>query len=141
MTERVPHDADGVPTYDGVVTRQGRTGRYTVRFPTEANLPLETVVRIVLDGSEYRTQAVQPFREDGIEIRGVFDSARETREPQVGDRHLTRWIEAKGVEPGRTVHLDIVVPDYRYGLRVPGQEAVYHPSEPDSSLRNIAEDL
>lgn len=141
MADGVRHDADGIPTYDGVVTRHGRTGRYSIRFPPEAALSSGSVVRIVLDGTEYRTRPVQPFRAEGIEIRGVFDSARQARESQTSDIHITPWIEAHGLEAGRTVHLDIVVEDFRYGLRAPGENAVYDPTEPDSSLRDIAEDL
>lgn len=141
MVDRVRHDATGLPTYDGLVTRQGRTGRYAIRFPREAELPVDKVVRIVLDGSEYRTQPRRPFQDEGIEIRGVYDSARNARESQATDTHLRRWIDTNGLEAGRTVHLDVVVTEFRYGLRTPGEDAVYNASEPDSSLRNIAEDL
>lgn len=141
MTDAVRHDAAGISTYDGEITRIGRTGRYGIRFPPETELTQDSVVRIVIDGSEYRTNPIQPFREEGIEIRGVFDSARQAREPQGADGHLNPWIESNELEIGRTVHLDVVVEDFRYGLRAPGETAVYDPSEPESSLRDIAEDL
>ncbi|MFB6135282.1 MAG: hypothetical protein ABEJ04_00810 [Halobacteriaceae archaeon] len=138
MPDRVTHDHETVDTLDGEVARRGGTRRRCVRF--DADLPADEVVRVVLDGSEYRAR----FRESdrGAELRGAYDTPSLARSPGEGENRLLEWLRERDLSPGRTVHLDAIDDGYRYGLRGPGEEAVYEaPGTPDESLADIARDL
>jgi hypothetical protein len=132
----VAHDHPSVGTVEGAV-RIDRLDRPRVWVPDGP--PTDEVVRLVLDGAEYRAQ----FRPDdgGAVLRGAYDTAEQAREPGDATDRLDEWIDAAGLEAGRTVHLDVVEEGFRYGLRAPGEGAVYDTGRPPSSLADIARDL
>lgn len=140
MPDRVPSDHPTVTTYDATVARQGRTDRPKVVLPADADLPAGEVVRLVLDGSEYRARLDRPTTGDGLEIRGAYDTPAAARDPGSAPNRLVEWVEDVGLAFGRTVHLDEVESGFRYGLRAPGERAVYEATGgPDESLAGIAE--
>ena len=74
-------------------------------------------------------------------MRGLYDNPRMARQRD-GDNRLAEWVEAAGLEPGRTALVDVVVEGEQYGLRAPGDSAVYRVVEsPDDDLASIAEDV
>lgn len=140
MSERVPSDHPTITTLDGTLARQGRTDRPKVVLPADADLPVGEVVRLVLDGDECRARFDRPTVGDGLELRGVYDTPDHVRDPGSGPNRLPEWVAGSGLEVGRTVHLDVVADGFRYGLRAPGERAVYEASAgPDESLASIAE--
>lgn len=141
VPDRVRHDASSVETVDGEVIRRGRTDRRAVRLPPSTPIETDSVVRLVIDGSERFTRPSQAFGMDGLELRGAYPTADAARDPDSATNYLHDWLVDTGLDIGRTVHVDVVAEGYRYGLRAPGEEAIYPAGRPHSSLQDIAEDL
>ncbi|MFB6072355.1 MAG: hypothetical protein ABEJ88_05230 [Halobacterium sp.] len=141
MTDRVTDEA--VDTVDGTLERAGGTRRLEVRLPADASddFPAGEVVRVVLDGTERRarfaaTSAGEPA------IRGVYDTPSQARNPGASENRLGEWVDDRDLEAGRSVHVDVVEPGFKYGLRAPGESATYAATEPpDAGLADIAESL
>jgi hypothetical protein len=142
MADRITHDNPSVTTTRASVTEQGATGRPLVEVPGDAEVDLSPgVVRLTLDGTEYHALVERPLTGDGLEIRRATDSPDGARNGDEPDR-LREWLEASNVRVGGSALLDEVEPDYKYGLRAPGDRAVYDATEaPDESLASIAEDV
>ena len=137
MSESVPSDA--VDSVRATLDRAGRTERPKVTVPEEAHdrIPEGEVLRLSL-GGDVRFATVELAIDDSYEIRGVYDNARLAREAS-GENRLVEWFEAHGLDFGRTVHLDVVDEGFFYGLRAPGERAVYRvPDRPDEGLAEIA---
>lgn len=141
MTDRVTSDSPRVETIDGTLARHGSTDRLKVALPAHDDLPADEVVRVVLDGSERRARFDAALSGDGVEVRGVYDTPRLARTPGEGDDRLAEWLADRDLDAGRTVHLDVVEPGFRYGLRAPGERATYDAGNPEDSLASIAERL
>ena len=137
MTDRIPSDHPTVETVRATLSRRGRT-RSRLSLPDDDRFPLEPV-RLVLDGdiSHARIESNRA----GIGIDGAYDNARLARENTGTDR-LEEWRASTGIEYGRSVLVDVVEPGFLYGVREPGERAVYTAVEsPDESLAAIARDL
>lgn len=144
MPDHVSSDHPTVSTVDATLTRQGRTDRPKVVLSTaaaeDAELVAGEVVRLVLDGDECRALPSRPTTDDGLEIGGAYDTPAQARDPGSGPNRLTEWVREAGLDFGRTVHLDVVEPGFRYGLRAPGGRVTYETTgTPDDSLAAIAE--
>lgn len=140
MPERIAHDHPTIETITGTVHRQGGTTRPEIRL--EADLEVETgaLVRVVLDGTEYRVPVERT--PDG---KPVFQHASSTprlaRNPADGDNALIEWFGKRDIDFGRTVSVDIIEPGFKYGLRGPGESAVYAGGKPNDTLADIAKNL
>lgn len=138
MADRISHDHESVVTRRAKLERAGRTSRPKLVLPDDVAAP-EGPVRLVLDGTTYHT-TIEEAVDGAVEIRGAYDNARMARERE-GENHLVAWAERKNLDFGRSVHLDAVDDDF-YGVRAPGERAVYTPTDsPTDSLSNIASDL
>lgn len=142
MADRIKHDNPSVTTARASVTEQGATGRPLVEVPGDAETDLSPgVVRLTLDGTEYHALVDRPLTGDGLEIRRAADSPEQAKSGDGPDR-LREWIESGDVRVGGSALLDEVEPDFKYGLRAPGERAVYDATEaPDETLASIAEDV
>lgn len=143
MPERLPSDHDAVGTHRATVERVGRTDRRKVVIPEAAAdaVPTDEVVQVVFDGDTYHVLTETDL--DGVP---VFKSAYRTptlaRNPDDGENHLADWVAETGVAVGDSVLLDIITEGYKFGLREPGERAVYEATEPPSdSLSAIARDI
>ena len=151
---RVPSDGEDVASVRVTLARSGGTRRPCVRLPDDDALDgrVESgdcdalgvsagdVVRVAFDREEYHARV--DGDSEGRLLRGAFDNRRLAREPGEGENRLIEWLDANGREPGDSVVLDVVVPGELYGLRVPGERAVYDANrEPRSSLTDIARDV
>lgn len=151
---RVPSDDEGVASVRVSLARSGGTRRPCVRIPEDdeldgrvesgtcASLAMAAgdVVRVVID----REERYAPVAADGSGrlIRGAFDNRRLAREPGDGENRLIAWLDANDRGAGDGVVLDVIVPGELYGLRIPGERAVYEATRgPPSSLADIARDL
>ncbi|MFB6134194.1 MAG: hypothetical protein ABEJ55_04325 [Halanaeroarchaeum sp.] len=141
MPDRIAHDHPTVPTIDGTLRRYGGTHRPEIRLPADESIPRGDVVRLVLDGAEYRARIAAG--EDGTpRIRGAFQTPRLARDPGEATNHLGEWVDDRDLDVGRTVHLDVIDQGHAYGLRAPGESAFYDAtSSPEESLADIAADL
>lgn len=142
MTDRIPSDHPSIETYRVPLARRGRLDRPRIDCAAASDsVPVGETVRLVLDGDTYHARVTATF-DDTPEIRGAYDNARLAREPVDGTDRLAEWRTANGIEFGRSVLLDVVEPGFHYGLRVPGERAVYDVVEPpNDGLRSIAESL
>ena len=137
MTDFVSHES--VESVAGVVERVGGTRRRQI-VATGLEPPTDDVVRLDVDGSTYRAP-VSSSTEGHLAFRGAYDSPNQAR-TRSGTNYLTEFLEDHGLEPGRTVHVDVVDEGFRYGVRAPGQDATYRTTGgPKSSLADIARSL
>lgn len=143
MPERVPSDHDAVDTHRATVERVGRTDRHKVVVPEAAAdaVPTDEVVRLDFDDATYHARVEQDL--EGVPVfKGAYDTPSLARSPGDGENHLADWIAGTGVAVGDSVLLDIVTEGFKFGLRAPGERAVYEATEPPSdSLSQIARDL
>ncbi len=142
MADRVASDSPAVTTARVDLTTSGATDRPVVRIPDDAAVrPPDDVHRLVLDDTEYYAVFERALTGEAVEVRSASDSPSMARERD-GENRLRAWVETADVRMGGSVLLDEVTPEFKYGLRAPGQRAVYEATEaPDDSLSSIAEDL
>lgn len=142
MADRVASDTPAVTSARVDLTTSGATDRPTVRIPPDADVvPPADVLRLVLDGTEYHAPFERALTGEAIEVSGAYDTPSLARERD-GENRLRAWVEAADVRIGGSVLLDEVTPEFKYGLRAPGERAVYEATAaPDDSLSSIAEDL
>lgn len=141
MADGVGSDHPSVSTARGRLVRRGGTRRPAVAVPTGdgVTLPAGAVVRLVVEGRERHAPVEE--RDGEAVIAGAYENARRARERD-GDDRLAAWVVERGLEFGRSVLVDEVEPGDVYGLRKPGESAVYGVERgPATSLRRIAEDL
>jgi hypothetical protein len=130
--------SDGVETVRATIVESGSLDRPKVSVP-DGTMP-EGVVRVDTDRATYHAPVAIDFDGD-LELRGLYDNARMARERD-GENRLREWVDDQGLAPGRTVLVDVVVEGEQYGLRAPGDSAVYRVVEsPDDDLASIAEDV
>ncbi len=130
--------SDGVETVRAEIVESGALDRPKLDVP-EGTMP-EGVVRVDADDATYHAPVAVGLDGD-VELRGLYDNPRLARDRD-GENHLADWVESQGLEAGRTVLVDILVDGTQYGLRAPGDDAVYGVAEsPDDDLAAIAEDL
>lgn len=141
MGERVSSDDPSIQTFRARIERAGGTSRPRLALPPEAADAVPTeVVRFVLNGKRYHAD-VRSGAEGPI-VAGVYETARLARTPGEGVNRLPEWLDDAGLATGRSVLIDVVVPDFLYGLRPPGTDTVYEVVDPpSSSLASIASDL
>lgn len=143
MADRITSDNPSVATVDAELARAGGTTRPELRIPAaEADsVPAGDVVRLVLDGSEFRARIAE--RSDGsLAIRGAYDTPSLARDPEGATNRLREWVDSTDLDFGRTVHVDIVEEGFKYGVRAPGERATYDATgKPDDSLASIARSL
>lgn len=137
MPERIAHDHPTVETVPATVARDGPTRRPMVTFSADLELEPGDLMRLDLDGTEYRAP-IEKAGEDALGLRLAARSPTQARNPGDGDNALLEWLEERTVDVGQTLHLDVVEPGFRYGLRMPGEKAVYQSGRPDQSLAAIA---
>lgn len=140
MTDRIAHDHPTVETVRAEAARAGRTDRLKIVLPDEEALFPECVARVVLD-DDTRHARIERGLDGRRELRTVRDNPRLAREAE-GSNRLPEWLEDAGLSAGRSVLVDVVDPGTLYGLRSPGERALYTPVEaPGDSLADIARNL
>ncbi len=141
MSERLPSDSPAIDTHRAELVRLGGTRNQCLRVPDalEGVSPGE-LIRLVIRGDEYHTVVADDGA--GAVVRGAFDNARLARTTGEGTNRLAAWLRSLDRESGSSVELDVVVPGEQFGLRAPGERAVYTVREgPPDSLASIAERL
>lgn len=142
MTERVSSDHPTVRTIRATLASSPSGSHVDIPPEDTDSVPVDTVVRIVLDGDEHFAQVDLPLGGEGRRIHGVYETPDRARERSADGDLLPGWIEDHDVRTGGSVLFDVIEPDFLYGMRAPGETAVYEArSPPSDSLRSIAEDL
>lgn len=130
--------SDDVETVRASIENAGALDRPKLVLP-EGTIS-EGVVRVDADETTYHARVDRGLGGD-LELRGLYGNARLARTGD-GENDLETWVEAKDLEAGRSALVDVVVDGEQYGLRAPGERAVYQVVEaPDDSLASIAEDV
>lgn len=138
--DRVPSDHRTIDQYRGTVVTHGTGRNRAVELPDAVSVPVGEVIRLSLSGTEYHAQ-FERFAE-GVRVTGAFETPTLARTPRDGTNMLDSWLTDKELSAGRSVHLDVIDPDFKYGLRAPGERVIYDaPTPPDDSLAAIARDL
>lgn len=142
MADRVSSDHPSVQTVRATLTETTTGVRLEIPPEDREAFPLEEVVRIILNGTERFARVERALTGEDAFIAGVFDSPGLAREPRGGEDRLSAWVDDNDVRVGGSVLVDVVEPEFLYGLREPGETAVYEAKEPPSdSLASIAESL
>jgi len=145
MSDRLASDADDVTSHRARLARSGGTRLPCLRIPEEAALSGGDEIRLVLDGDQ--CQATVTSDSKGLLVRGAYDDRKRMREAGTAgggdaENRLVEWAREHDREPGDAVDLDEIDPGYLYGLRVPGERAVYTVTKrPDRGLQDIADSL
>lgn len=138
----VPHDHPSVDTVRARVERSGGGLRVAIPEDERDRFPRETVVTLVLDGSERHARIESHLTEDRLLLSGAYDTPSLARDPGTETDRLAEWLDDRGREAGDSVLIDVVDESERYGLRGPRESATYRDrSTRNDSLGSIAEDL
>ncbi|MFC7070440.1 DUF7112 family protein [Halobaculum lipolyticum] len=142
MSDRLASDAAEVATFRARLARSGGTRLPCLRIPDDADLAAGDEIRLVLDGAQRHATVTSDAK--GLLVRGAYDNRRLMREAATGEgeNRLVEWTREHGRAPDDAVDLDEVDPGYLYGLRVPGERAVYTVTKrANSGLQDIADSL
>lgn len=142
MADRLPSDHDSITTVRATLVRRGGTSRAAIELPAESSVeyPEGEVVRIVLDGDERHARITNSA--SGLRIPGIYDDPSFARDPGSAPNRLVEWIDAANLELGGSVLVDEIEPEFKYGIREPGDRVFYDATEsPDDSLASIAKRL
>lgn len=142
MVERVPNDHPSIHTVRTTVVQTATARHLQVPETDHDQVPRDEVVRVVLDGEERFMRPAHRLGSDDLTIAGIFETPSFARTPGEGTNLLASWLEAADVGVGTSVLLDVIEPDFQYGIRTPGESTIYRVADPPSkSLSSIADDL
>lgn len=142
MADRIQSDHPSVHTVRASLETTATGHRLDVPADERDRFPPGEVVRIVLDGAERYASIERALTGEELSIQGIYDAPRFARDPRDGTDRLSAWVDESEARVGGSVLLDVVEPDFLYGIRAPGETTVYEAKEPPSdSLSSIAEDL
>ncbi|WP_058366244.1 DUF7112 family protein [Haloparvum sedimenti] len=151
---RVTSDDESVASVRVTVARSGGTRKPCVRLPSDGELDRRVesgsadalglsdgdLVRLIVDRETYHARIVSDA--SGRLIRGAYDNRRLARTPGEGENRLVAWLREHDREEDDSLLLDVVESGDAYGLRLPGERAVYDvDAGPSGSLADIARDL
>jgi hypothetical protein len=140
VTERVPSDHDTVESHRVHLSTVGRTGRFQLSLPAELSCETGDVVSLSLAGDQAYAE-VETTLDGEPAVRGAF-ADRNLARSRNGANEFDDWLQDAGAAAGDPLVLDVLTPEYAYGLRLPGDRVVYvAPEKPESSLQSIAQNL
>jgi len=142
MADRIASDHPSVETVRSTCTETATGVKLAVPADDRDVFPADEVVRVVLDGEELFAHVQRALTGDELSIPGVYETPDSARDPSGATDRLTAWTDDHNVSTGGSVLIDVVEPDFLYGLRAPGETSYYNAREPPSeSLSEIAKDL
>jgi len=149
VSDRIASDAAALSSHRTHLVRSGGTRLPALAVPSAASLSGGERIRLVLDGRQCHARVQSSA--DGAVIRGAYDTGGDLRvvegrddsvAPAAVDNRLVEWCHDHERERGDAVEFDEIDPGFHYGLRAPGERAVYDVlRRPDAGLRDIARDL
>ncbi|WP_306053955.1 DUF7112 family protein [Natronococcus wangiae] len=142
MADRVSSEHPSVRTVRSTCAETATGVRLEIPADDRDAFAADEVVRLVLDGTERFARVERALTGEELSIPGVYETPDHTRNPGEGPDLLREWIDDHDVRTGGSVLIDVVEPEFLYGLRSPGETAYYDAREPPSgSLSDIAKDL
>ena len=142
MADRISSDHPSVDTVRATLAETATGVRLEIPADEREAFPVDEVVRIVLGGDERFARLERALTGDDLTVSGIYDSPTFARDPREGTDRLAEWVTNNDVRTGGSVLVDVVEPAFLYGLRAPGETAVYEAREPPKdSLASIAEEL
>jgi hypothetical protein len=141
MADRVSSDA--VPTVRATLVKHGAMDRLRVEIPSDdmEHFPADDVVRVLLDGDTRYTEVNRHLTDDTYLLAGAYDTPDDARE-RTGTDHLDDWCDDANRTPGTSILVDVIEPNYLYGLRAPGARNFYTDVQaPNDTLSDIAESV
>lgn len=142
MVDRIASDHPSVQTVRATCTATATGVSIELLGEDGDAFPVDDVVRIVLDGDELFARIERALTGEELSIPGIYETPDHARDPSGGTDRLPDWIDDHDVPTGGSVLVDVVEPDFLYGLREPGATAYYDAYEPPSdSLSDIAQNL
>lgn len=142
MSDRIASDHPSVQTVRSTCTETATGVKLEVPGDDRDAFPTGEVVRLVLDGEELFAKIERALTGDELSIPGVYETPDQARDPGGATDRLTEWTDEHDVPAGGSVLIDVVEPEFLYGLRAPGETAYYDAREPpNESLSEIAKDL
>ncbi|WP_408957123.1 hypothetical protein [Natrinema sp. 74] len=142
MADRIASDHPSVQTVRSTCTETATGVKLEVPAEDRDAFTTDEVVRVVVEGEELFARVERALTGDELAVPGVYETPDQARDPSGATDRLSEWIDEIGVPAGGSVLIDVVEPEFLYGLRAPGETAFYDAREPPSdSLSEIAKDL
>ncbi|MCU4926204.1 hypothetical protein OB905_09440 [Halobacteria archaeon AArc-dxtr1] len=142
MADRLSSDHPSIDTVRATLSETTTGVRIDVPADDRDAFPAGEVVRVDVDGSERFAHVERALTGDNLSISGVYETPDGARDPRDGVDRLPSWIDEHDVRTGGSVLVDVVEPEFYYGLRAPGETIYYDAAEaPDDSLASIAKNL
>ncbi|WP_436345907.1 DUF7112 family protein [Natronorubrum sp. FCH18a] len=142
MADRISSDHPSVQTVRSTCTETATGVRLEVPADERDAFPTDEVVRIVLEGDERFGRVERALTGDDLSIPAVYETPDQARDPSGAPDRLTDWADEHDIAAGGSVLIDVIEPEFLYGLRAPGETVYYDAREPPSdSLSDIAKDL
>lgn len=139
MTDQIASDHPSVETFRATVKRHGPGRRLALPEVAREALGVPGAVGTIVDG---RTHFARCRAVGGTpSIVGLY-ATRTGADDRTGQDELGAWLDRHDRGRGRSVHVDVIEPGYRIGLRPPGERVVYEDvPDRDDGLDAIARDL
>lgn len=142
MADRLSSDHPSVRTVRATLSETATGVQLSLPDEERDAFPVEEVVRVNLDGSERFASVERALTGAELSIPGVYETPDGARDPRTATDLLPEWTDDHGVPSGGSVLIDVVEPEFYYGLRAPGETNYYDAVEPPKeSLADIAKDL
>ncbi|MWV40504.1 hypothetical protein [Natrialba sp. INN-245] len=142
MADRISSDHPAVRTVRATCTETTTGVRLDVPVDGRDAFPVDDVVRFVIDRDRLFGRVERALTGEELSIPGVYETPDVARDPSGGVDRLTAWVDDSSVRVGGSVLIDVIEPEFLYGLREPGETTYYDAVEPPSdSLSEIASNL
>ena len=142
MADRVSSDHPSVRTVRSTCAETATGSKLEIPADDRDAFATGEVVRIVLDGTERFATIERALTGEELSVSGIYDTPDQARNPGGGSDRLREWVDDQDVRDGGSVLIDVVEPEFLYGLREPGATAFYDAREPPSQgLQDIARSL
>lgn len=142
MADRLSSDHPSIRTVRATLSETTTGARLEIPGDESDGFAVDELVRITLEGTERFARVERALTGDELTIEGVYETADGARDPRNGTDVLPDWCAEHTVRDGGSVLIDIIEPEFSYGIRGPGETAYYDASEPpQGSLADIANDI
>ncbi|MDQ2051046.1 hypothetical protein RBH26_11200 [Natronolimnohabitans sp. A-GB9] len=142
MADRIASDHPSVQTVRATCAETATGVRLEIPAGDRDAFQADEIVRFVLDGEELFGRVERALTGDDLSVPGIYETPDLARDPSGATDRLLEWTDDHGVVVGGSVLIDVIEPEFLYGLREPGETIYYDAREPPSdSLSDIAAEL